>query len=172
MFPTILEPNSYQLYTFSLNRKVYIPKVNINFNRCEEYPVEPTYNKKPVLDYNGERVFAEIAILRIFQNEGWNGVWVDSSRRKYRTGYWNDDSIVNLPKDKESILDDIYKMAGIRTGCWDVYCWKGNKVVFANSKRGSKDKGRHTEIRWLNGAFNYGLKEDSFLIVEWTLSRK
>lgn len=168
MYPDLLIPSSVQPFTFFPNLKVLIPKVNLVFKRFADMPFEITYNKKPVIDFNGERVFAEIAILRIFQNDGWDGVWVDSSRRKYRIGYWTENAIVKLQEDKQKLLEDIYDIAGIKTGCWDVFCWKGKRVVFTDSRR-KNDKFRHTEIKWLKAALKYGLKEDSFLIAEWSL---
>ena len=41
------------------------------------------------LEYCGEMVFAEIAILRCFQQEGWDGRRIDNfgGKRKYRVGY-------------------------------------------------------------------------------------
>jgi hypothetical protein len=32
-----------------------------------------------------EHLFAELAVLSVFQQHGWNGVWADSFGRKYRT---------------------------------------------------------------------------------------
>ncbi len=169
MRPSLLEPNSVEVFTFPSNQTVTIPKVNILFNQWTGTVLPDTYNNKPVLNFNGEPVFAELAILRIFQNEGWNGVWVDTYRRKCRIGYWGADCLVNLPTDKQLILEDIYKIAGIKSGCWDVFCWKDDEVIFAESKRHKKDKIRPNQVQWLEAALKYGLREDSFLMVEWDL---
>jgi len=52
----------------------------------------------------------------------------------------------------------------------DVFCWKDDSIIFAESKCLSKDKIRPNQIQWLDAALNYGLKEESFLMVEWDLS--
>jgi disulfide oxidoreductase YuzD len=53
-----------------------------------------------------------------------------------------------------------------------VFCWKEDKVIFAESKRKSKDKIRQTQIHWLETAIKYGFNEKSFLMVEWDISEK
>jgi hypothetical protein len=170
MYPSSLKPNSVETINFSSTKSVRIPKVNLTFNKWAGNPFADTYNNKPVLNFKGEPVFAELAILRIFQSVSWNGVWVDTYRRKYRNGYWEENSIVELPEDKQLLVNNIYKISGIKSGCWDVFCWKDDAVIFAESKRRLKDKIRPNQIQWLEAALKYGLKEDSFLIVEWDLS--
>lgn len=169
MLPNILLPNAQETIVFPSNQVISIPKVNLYFNKWTGILFEDTFNKKPVLDYNGEAVFAELAILRIFQNEGWEGVWVDTYRKKYRIGHWGVNTNAELPAVKQLLLDNIYKINGNRSGCWDVFCWKEDKIIFAEAKRQSKDKIRTTQIKWLEAAFKSGLNQDSFLIVEWLM---
>lgn len=170
MYPNLLQPNNKEAIVFSTNKVVEIPTVNLSFKKWSGIQPDDTYNNKAVIDFNGEPVFAELASLRIFQNEGWEGVWVDTYRRKYRNSYWENEPVVELPEEKLLLLNNIYKIAGIKSGCWDVFCWKDDEVIFAEAKRHKKDKIRPNQIRWLEAAFQYGLKEDSFLIVEWALS--
>jgi hypothetical protein len=77
-----------------------------------------TYNNKPALEFNGERVFAELAILRIFEQAGWNGRWIDSYRNKYRIGYWDDNATKALPTEQQTIFDSIQVKAGCAGGCF------------------------------------------------------
>lgn len=170
MFPKNLEPNSIEIIRLLSGEEIQIPKATPCFEKWFGETFGDTYGNKTILDYNGEPVFAELAILRIFQDDGWSGVWVDTYRKKYRTGYWNNNHVIELPPDKQMLLDNIYKDAGSIKGCWDVLCWRKKTVVFAESKRLSKDKIRETQVKWLEAALNYGLnKESSFLIVEWIL---
>ncbi|HEX8399953.1 MAG TPA: hypothetical protein VF644_21160 [Pyrinomonadaceae bacterium] len=170
MYPKNLEPNSFETIRLFSGEEIQIPKATPCFEKWSCETLADTYGNKTILNFNGEAVFAELAILRIFQKEGWSGVWVDTYRRKYRTEYWNSTTVIDLPSDKKMILDNIYKVAGSIKGCWDVFCWKEESIIFAESKRLSKDKIRETQIRWLEAALNYGLnKETSFLIVEWHL---
>ncbi len=170
MYPKNLEPSSFETIRLFSGEEIQIPKATPCFEKWSGDTLADTYGNKAILNFNGEPVFAELAILRIFQNAGWNGVWVDTYRRKYRTEYWNSKNDVNLPSDKQMLLDNIYKLAGSGNGCWDVFCWRKKTVIFAESKRLSKDKIRETQIKWLEAALKYGLnKETSFLIVEWRL---
>jgi hypothetical protein len=114
-------------------------------------------------------VFAELAVLRLFQREGWDGVWVDSYRQKYRVGYWEEGAEVDLPPEREELLMQVYRKAGGRKGCWDVYCWKGGVVVFAESKRRTRDGTRETQLRWMEAALAVGVPLERFLLVEWSL---
>ena len=47
-------------------------------------PIRDTYGGKAVLEFDGKPVFAELAILGTIQKAGWDGVWVDTYRRKFR----------------------------------------------------------------------------------------
>ena len=170
MFPKNLEPNAIETFRLFSGAEIQIPKATPCFEKWSGETLADTYGNKTLLNFDGEPVFAELAILRIFQNDGWSGVWVDTYRRKYRTEYWNNENGVDLPTDKRAFLDNIYKNADSTKGCWDVFCWREESVIFAESKRLSKDKIRATQINWLEAALNCGLKkETSFLIVEWTL---
>jgi hypothetical protein len=170
MFPERLKKSSVENILSLTGEETQVSKTNILFKKWEGEQIKDDYNKKAVLDFDGEPVFAEIAILRIFQNEGWDGVWIDSYRRRYLNGYWGNQPDVLLPDDKQQILNNIRKVAGAFGGCWDVFCWKEDKVIFAEAKRRKKDKITISQIRWLKAALNYGLETDSFLIVEWDLA--
>ena len=38
--------------------------------------VERTWNKSPLVEYAGRGPFAELALLGLLEEEGWEGVWV------------------------------------------------------------------------------------------------
>jgi hypothetical protein len=125
-----------------------------------------TYGRKPLINLDGEVVYAELAILRLFQAEGWQGVWVDTYRRKMRTGITE---YVSLPAEQQKLLRQIYQAAQTTGGCFDLFCWQHDMVLFAESKRKRRDQIRQTQLKWLEGAMTLGLSPDSFLFVEWTL---
>lgn len=170
MYSKELKPNSKEFFKLTNDEIAEIPKANILFEQWFGEQIEDTYGGKTILNFNSEPVFAELAILRIFQNDGWNGVWVDTYKRKYRTEYWNNKNEIELPFDKQRLLNEIYEKLGSKNGCWDVFCWKENEVIFAESKRFSKDRIRETQIGFLKSALNCGLNKESFLIVEWSLA--
>jgi hypothetical protein len=85
--------------------RVTVAKFCCAFRKWEGAPIADDYGSKAVLDCEGEPLFAELAVLRRFQHHGWNGVWVDSYRRKYRTGLPGLTEPVQLPADKEQLLE-------------------------------------------------------------------
>lgn len=67
------------------------------------------------------------------------------------------------------LLSKIAKQNGNTfAGCWDVFAWKDDAVIFAEGKNRGKDRILDTQRRWLDAALTAGLKEESFLIVEWS----
>ena len=128
---------------------------------------EDTYGGKTLLEFGGELVFAEIAILRAWQEIGWHGVWVDTYGGKLRNGYWGEQTPAVLPELQHKLLDKIKETARQRGGCWDVYCWKGSEVVFIEAKRSGEDAIRYSQVGWLDAAIQLGVPQESFLIAEW-----
>jgi len=100
---------------------------------------------------------------------GWEGVWIDTYSRKYRTGYWGEVPLSKLPPKPAQLLDQIYTRAGSHSGAWDVFCWSGSNVLFAESKRAGRDKIRETQRHWLAAAVEEGYRNESFLVVEWSV---
>ena len=167
-YPSSLVPNTIENIELPSGGTVQIPKVTPVFNRWSGKPIMDNYNNKLILVYENEPVFAELAILRILQSDKWNGVWVDTYRKAYRTSYWPKDSI-QLPLEQAKLLQSIYKKAGSDKGCWDVFCWKDELCLFVETKRKGYDKIRDTQKHWLESAIQCGLPLTSFLVVEWSL---
>jgi hypothetical protein len=167
-YPDLLIPYTTEEIELPSGTKVLIPKATPVFEIWSGEPVDDTYNNKLVLNFNSEPAFAELATLKIFQSDGWDGVWVDTYRNKFRTSYWPKDSVETPSKQKE-LLNSIYKEAGSTKGCWDVFCWKSGVYCFAESKRQGRDRIRDTQRRWLEAAIKCGLPLTSFMIVDWDL---
>jgi len=148
---------------------VKVPKTTPVFAKWRGERIKDTYGGKAILDFDGEPVFAELAILRAFRKSGWDGVWVDTFRRKYRVGYWADNSEIDLPPRQEALLKSIYEGVGTSKGCWDVFCWKDDLVLFAEAKRRGRDRIRGSQRQWLQAAIELGLPLTSFLVVEWSI---
>jgi hypothetical protein len=166
-YPASLQPTTTESLTLPSGRSVAFPKATPTFPLWSGAPVDKTYGKKAVLDFNGRPVFAELAILWTLQNEGWHGVWVDSFRRAFRTGYWNSEAQKSLPERPSDIPSEIWNLAKIRSGVWDVFCWRDARVLFCESKRGKRDRIRPSQRIFAESALNIGLPLDSFLFVEW-----
>jgi hypothetical protein len=168
-YPDLLIPEATENLYLASGALVGMPKARPRFREWQGEFAGDTYGHKPLLDVDGEPMFAELAILRLFQKDGWDGVWVDTFRKKHRTA-WGEKGVVKLSEGRLRLLKAINERAGSSSGCFDVYCWKGERVLFAESKRKSKDKIRETQLRWLEAAIRTGLEPGSFLIVEWSFS--
>ena len=148
-------------------RKVSVAKYFLRFKEWKGKSIPNTYGNKAVFDWNGEPVFAELVVLRLFQSHGWDGVWVDSYHRKYRVGLPDVAASVELPEEQRKIIDAIRAKTGKSGGCWDVAVWRGNKMLFIELKRSRKDCVQDSQKMWLYISLEIGLTIDSFLLFEW-----
>ena len=164
-----LQPYKTENETFSLSsgEQISIQKYFLNFNQWKGKSIPNTYNGKAVIDWNGEPVFAELAVLRLFQSHGWDGVWVDSYRRKFRVGLPDVVDPISLPNEKQLLVDSLKKRTGRSGGCWDVMLWKDEYILFVELKRQKRDKIQASQIRWLEAALSIGYSERNFALVEW-----
>jgi hypothetical protein len=153
--------------TLLSGEKVQIPKCNLIFKEWNGEPIQDTYNHKAVIDFEGDPLFAELAILRMLEKAGWNGVWADSYRNKFRTALPEKSEPVSLPLAQAKFINSIKQKTGKRGGCWDVFAWKGGDIKFVESKRSMKDALRENQILWLETCLEMGIAPDSFLLVEW-----
>ncbi len=158
-----------EIFSLPSGEQISIPKYFLRFKQWVGDSIPNTYNNKAVIDWNGEPVFAELAVLRLFQSNGWNGVWVDSYRRKYRVGLPDVVEPVDLPSKQADLVSDLRRQTGRFGGCWDVLVWKGSKTVFLELKRQKKDAIQNSQIEWLAAALNIGLEPENFGLVEWVI---
>jgi hypothetical protein len=169
IYPPELHPIAEETFALPNGDVLRVPKTRPRFRQWRSVIplslLSATLKIKPMLDLNGEPVFAELATLRLLQAAGWEGVWVDSFHRRYRVP--SDDSIT-LPTECEALLKQINASVGRRGGCFDVYAWRDGSVLFAELKLFGKDRIRASQRRWLAGAVACGLPIESFLVVEWT----
>jgi hypothetical protein len=120
------------------------------------------------LEFNGKPVFAELAILGTLQKAGWDGVWIDTYRRKFRRTLPPDSC--ELPQHAQELYDRIREAHGGKgSGCFDVFAWKEPDYLFVESKRQSRDSIRKTQKAWVEAALCSGVPLDSLLICQWEL---
>lgn len=162
-------PSLWETVSFLSGDKIQVRKYSMVFKEWRGDSVLNTYGNKAVIDWKGEPVFAELAVLRLFQESGWDGVWVDSYRRKFRIGIPSIVDPVQLPVDKKKLIDAIKTKAGASGGCWDVFIWKGIKILFVELKRQKKDRLQDSQYKWLKASIGVGLKPSNFAIIEWDL---
>jgi hypothetical protein len=130
-------------------------------------PLQDTYGGKAILDCNGEPLFAELAILRMLQASGWQGVWIDTYRRKFRQ--FLPPHSCDLPPHAQDFLSRAKAGQRWHSGCPDVLAWNDASYLFVEAKRSRKDSIRKTQLRWLESALTT-LPLELFLVFEWAVS--
>jgi len=165
MYPASLQPTATETLTLPSRRSVSFPKTTPTFPIWRGDPVEDNYGGKDILDFDSRPAFAEF--LWTLENDGWQGVWVDTFHRAFRTDYWNCLPQSSLPQKPSSLSEEIWNLANTPTGVWDVFCWQGDRVLFCEAKKAGKDKIRLSQLSCAESALNTGVPLDSFLLVEW-----
>ena len=148
-------------------RSEHVAKCTPAFPKWRGETPADTFNGKPVLDYHGKPAFAEEYTLWSLQALGWSGVWVNSFRSQYLTSYTPAVHMA-LPADRKHLLARIAGSDAFPKGCWDVFAWRGEDVLFAECKLAKRDRIQDTQRRWLEKALAVGVAIESFLVVEWT----
>ena len=140
-----------------------------------------TLSIKPLVSFRNSAVFAEIALVRMFEAAAWKAWWVDSFHRRYRADM--PPAATSLPEPLAYIMKTVrerYRQVGDAGperharrgefgGAWDVVCWNGWRALFVEAKLARKDRVRPSQIAWLQAALEIGVSADSFLIAEWEI---
>ena len=138
-----------------------------------------------MIDLDGEHLFAELAVVRLLEKDGWSARWVNTSGAgkevwKYLTE-WKD---VPREEQRNRIIEEseprqlLARIAGFNKprrykGCWDVYGWRGDDIVFAECKRTTP---KTTDVisadkhEWLRSTLYVGDRratDKSFCFVQW-----
>lgn len=170
-FPKELRPTDRIKLQLSDGTTVNLPVAHPKFLAWKGSSVNFNYGKKPMLNYKNEACFAELVILRLLLDQGWNGVWVETYggthylRSMPQT--WNLQSEhISIPRDKENLLQKIWKTAKT-TACFDILAWHGDQLAFFEAKRKRKDKLTSAQIRFIKGALACEISPESLIIVEW-----
>ena len=140
-----------------------------------------TFGNKPLVWVDGRAQFAEVAVLRLFEEEGWNARWVETYGTGRTPAYWREwnpqgpTAQKNEPIAELWVNERLQRIAAINgslrgggpsySGCWDVLAWKGEELVFAECKRSNKDRLRHTQLRWAEAAMQ--CDDVGLVVVEW-----
>src|SRR5450759_3272643 len=153
-YPVSLQPTTTETMTLLSGRSVSFHKATPTFPIWRGDPVDDDYNGKTILDFAGRPAFAELAILWTLQNDGWQGFWVDTYRHLFRTGYWDSEPHKSLPQRPSSLPEEIWNLAKTPSGVCDVFCWQGDRVLFAESKQARKDSIRQSQLGFAESALN------------------
>lgn len=178
-YPKIFEPNSFENFEID-GRIIQVPKVNVEFKEWNGKLLENNFGGKPIINHDDKPMFAELAIMNIFIENGWNSRWIERYGKPKMSPIhlteWIDEPFKNQkhkPIDNKLIqvlLNAIAKNNDNNFGgCWDVVAWQNDNLIFAESKRSKKDFIQSTQNKWINSAFEIGLIEENFLMIEWNI---
>jgi len=159
--------NETQDISLPSGKSIAIRKYCVLLDAWSGPPIHDTYGGKTVINLNGEALFAELVILRLVENDGWDGLWVDNYRNRFR--YSMKEESGTLPPWVNARYEEIVAANGSKSGCWDLLAWRGDSVLFVECKRKGKDRIQSSQERWLGAALEVGVTADSFLICEWDL---
>jgi hypothetical protein len=164
-----------------------VPGVFMRFPLWQGTPFADDFGKKTaaMVDLDGEHLFAELAILRLLEKDGWTGRWVNTYGGggevwKFLTE-WKDVPRAdqrNRPIEDSEPRQLLARIAGFNKprrykGCWDTFAWRGSEFAFAECKRTSpkyKDVVSKEQEEWLRSALYVGdrrISEESFCFVQW-----
>jgi len=177
--PAQLKPDSKQRVCLPNGTSVQLPKCAPKFRRWSEPPVSFTFGNKPILNHEGEAVFAELAILRLLYKQGWEGAWVEAYGggneciylQRMPTAPPKKLHSVPLPIDKGELLARIRETAGTKS-CFDVFVWKADAILFCEAKNAGKDRLRKPQLRFIQAALDCGVPSSALLIVEWSWAER
>lgn len=154
----------------TMKTKVGEKEVYLSFHEIPVWtgiPIKDSYGNKPILNYKGEPVYAELYALKKFIEKGYDGVWVDTYRRRYRTKLpENQKEKLKLPDFAANQLSKIW-LNGKLSGTWDLFLWKDKQFKFVELKRKGKDKIRQSQIDFLERALKIGFMVEDFEVFEW-----
>ncbi len=139
------------------------------FQRWRGVPIADTYGGKAVLDCEGIPCLAELALIPVLKQHGFEGaVWVDGYRRCFRDAM--PPAICDLPAMARMLHDRIATTNDSRGGCWDVLAWNRDGIAFVECKRKGKDRMRANGVKWLESGLKTGIPLERFAICEWELA--
>lgn len=170
--PSELTPTDKFMVQLQNGTSVELPICRPVFSVWSGEPPTFDFGGKPLLSYKGEPCFAELIILRLLKEHGWNGVWVEAYGgthylQSMPTEWDLNSNHVSIPEDKKALLRRIHDQANT-TACFDVFVWDDKHTLFFEAKRSGKDRLTNAQIKFIEGALKCGISSDAMVIVEWT----
>jgi len=168
-----LTPTKIMTVSLSSGRTVDLPVCHFTFSKWLGKLPDFDFGKKPIVNYKRKGVFAELAILGLLIDSGWDGVWVETYGgihflRDMPTSWKLSQHNTSIPSDKKALLQNIWK-TGKTTACFDVFAWKGNEILFCEGKHKGKDRLTKAQTKFIEGALTCGISAQSLMIVEWEM---
>lgn len=135
--------------------------------RLGDGQLRQTYNVKPlVVSVRGESVFGEFAILHALQEDGWDGVWLDTFHQKFWSGMLPTTAAA-LPAPAFERYQSIRRENGGQAGgSFDVMAWRDDAYLFVEYK-GAGDTIKPKQRNWIGAARRAGVANRELLFVEY-----
>lgn len=180
-YPSLLCPTTTETLLVA-GQPVAVPKVQLALRQWHGQPILDTFGNKPLVDFAGRAVFAELCVYELFRLSGWEARWVETyGAPASRPNLFTDWREVPRKQQQHQPLADTWVTElltviaahnkGSYAGCWDVLGWRGEAIVFAELKRLKKDRLQATQLAWLAAGLKTGLQPENFLFVEWDFSK-
>lgn len=171
LYPTALTPSDTIKVSLPSGTAVNLPQCYLAFQKWSGKLPCFDFGSKPIINYKGNGVFAELAVLRMFTDAGWEGVWVSTYGgihylNKRPTSWDLSLHNISIPSEKKDLLRDIWENGKTRA-CFDVFVWKDNNILFCEVKHKGKDKLTKAQSKFIAGALSSGVQMQSLLIAEW-----
>ena len=166
-----LTPTNTMTVSLPSGNATNLPVCNLTFSNWLGKLPDFDFGKKPIVNYKGKGVFAELAVLGLLIDSGWNGVWVETYGgihflKEMPTSWKLSQHNISIPPEKEALLRNIWK-TGKTTACFDVFAWKDSKILFCEGKHKGKDRLTKAQTKFIEGALACGVSAQSLMIVEW-----
>ncbi len=166
-------PSGHETIILPSGKEVNVKKYFLKFKAWAGEKISFDYGHKPIIDFDGEACFAELAILRLFFKNGWQGVWVESYGGTHYLnsmphGWSLKPKHISIPNGKESLLKKIWH-AGQTKACFDVVVWHDDQILFCEAKRSKKDRLTEAQKKFIQGAVICSIPLSSIIIIEWGL---
>ncbi|RYY18670.1 MAG: hypothetical protein EOO36_07625 [Cytophagaceae bacterium] len=180
-YPSLLRPTTSELLA-SEDGMVAVPKTELLLRKWQGAPIADSFGGKPLLDFAGRPVFAELAAYELFRLSGWEARWVETYGAPATNPRCYTDWLPNLPSSSrraqvhspighEGVWAQMRRVAAANkntfAGCWDVVGWHDDTLLCVELKRHKKDRLQTTQPRWLAAGLRAGLRPENFLLVEW-----
>lgn len=133
-------------------------------------PLPRSYLSKPLVDFDGDPLFGELAVARCLIEDGWRAVWVDSYHGRGSRLCWTDLPDRSAPYDfadaphAAEVYEHITEANGGSGGWFDVFAWRDSDYLFVEYK-GAGDTPNTNERRWIMSALDCGMQLESLHFV-------
>jgi hypothetical protein len=162
-----------------------LPSVSVRFPMWRGAPFVDDLGKKTaaMVDLEGEHLFAELAILRLLEREGWDGRWIHTTASGEITRYLTEWRDVSRQEQKSrpiqhdgarALLYAIADRSGNRYGgCWSLFAWRENSYAFFEGKRQAAKDGEQlkpAQAAWVRAALSLReqtMSPQDFALVQW-----